>query len=461
MILMAKCGLRKPFASLALSLVIIAAFSLYIVSQLILSAQNTYALSWKTETVEKYVGKFTSIAVDSSGKPHISYYDAGNGYLKYAVKSSNSWLIENVTKAGPGNDGSSFIFSSIAVDSSGKPHISYYDENDDLLKYAVKSSNGNWNVMTVDSGKYSGLFTSLAIDSSNNPHISYHGFAQGLTNGDLKYAVKSSNGNWTTEVVDSDGDTGLFTSLAIDSSNNPHISYGRYPSLFAHSQAILKYASKSNGSWTTEVVNSTDNVGWYTSLAIDSSNNPHISYYEENNGFLKYASKSNGSWTTEVVDSSGDVWRFTSLAIDSSNNPHISYFNITDKDLKYASKSNGSWTKEVVDSSGDVGRFTSIALDSSSNIHISYYNATFPFSLKYASATLPRSVESPITVGEVTLSGLKYRVTVETKCTESVGRACLHMEVVRVCVGAQCFNVPKPGTPPCCPACDVAFLRRC
>jgi hypothetical protein len=43
-------------------------------------------------------------------------------------------------------------------------------------------------------------------------------------------------------------------------------------------------------------------VGAYTSIKVDASNNPHISYYDRDNGNLKYAHKSGGVWSSEPAD---------------------------------------------------------------------------------------------------------------------------------------------------------------
>src|SRR5215216_4487861 len=252
-------------------------------------------------------------------------------------------------------------------------YISYYDatnNGDGNLRVAYSSTLPNqWKKITLDSSGDVGRYSSIAMGSNCSVHISYYD----ATHGNLKYA-KGVAGLWSTETIDFCNyfgcffDVGRYSSIAIDSNNNPHISY------YDATLGDLMYAKKSGGVWTYETVHFTGDVGLDTSIAIDSNNVPHISYYDATNGNLRYAKKSGGVWTKETVHFTGDVGLDTSIAIDSNNVPHISYYDHSNKDLKYAKKSGGVWTKETVDSAGDVGEYSSIRLDASNNPHISYHD---------------------------------------------------------------------------------------
>jgi hypothetical protein len=93
------------------------------------------SLNWNpSETVESGVNgcEHSSIAVDSLGIVHISYN--ADGMLKYATGVSGCWVIHSVD-----NSGNVGLYNSIGVDSKDNVHISYYDSESGVLKYATRA----------------------------------------------------------------------------------------------------------------------------------------------------------------------------------------------------------------------------------------------------------------------------------------------------------------------------------
>lgn len=348
---------------------------------------------WKIETIdtENNVGKYTSIAIDKNNYPHISYCDdAIEGNLKYAKWNGSSWDKEVIDTA----KNTCLMHSSMVIDKKSRSHISYYEGPAVFsLKYA-KYSKTSCNIEEIESLTRPGFGgISIALDGNNYPHISY---VEGLTSGSIStftanYKLKYTwwdGDSWEGKDIDSVNytaasippDVGIAnTSLALDTNYDAHISYYYNDA----STMGLKYAFWNGSSWETNFVDSSGNVGKYSSLKLDSEGNSYVSYYDDSLGNLKYAQLIGSEWSKDAIDEVDDVGQYTLLELDSNNNPHISYYDATNKNLKYAHRVGSSWSVETVDSTGDVGQYSSLALDESDCPHISYYDADNG-DLKYA-----------------------------------------------------------------------------
>ncbi|MBN1784612.1 MAG: carboxypeptidase regulatory-like domain-containing protein [Candidatus Bathyarchaeota archaeon] len=321
------------------------------------------------ETVDAalMVGVDTSIVLDSFDRPHISYFDDYWDDLKYARWTGSAWSVEPVDTVG--NVGHE---SSIALDSSNYAHISCIEEIDaslGYLKYA-RWTGLTWSVESVSNA--SGLSdTCIAVDSGGYPHIVFQSYEHGY----VWYARKTGSG-WSVGPVDSSEPSGC-VSLALDSLDRAHISYN------VETSRDLKYARWTGTTWSIETVESSGEVGRSSSIALDSMDRPHISYEDGSNFNLKYARWTGSAWSIETVDAAASVGQFTSLALDSIDRPHIGYSDHNWLDLKYARWTDLGWLIWAIDTVGNVGPYVSIDLDSSDHAHISYWDWD-NFNLKYA-----------------------------------------------------------------------------
>jgi hypothetical protein len=208
------------------------------------------------------------------------------------------------------------FYTSIALDQNDHPSISFYEvdnsEGDRLARLRTVTWNGQfWAVTTVDSTRGTGKFNSIAVDSKGHPHIAYANV--NYENASLRYAYW--NGDfWKTEFVEGEGIPGTHrwsVSMILDKDDNPHVTYTDVPDL------LVKYATKKNGHWKIEAVDSLGREGYPDryGIALDNDGTPYISYYDARAGLLKVAHRQGVQWVTEVVDS-GFAGFQSSLQID-------------------------------------------------------------------------------------------------------------------------------------------------
>ena len=87
---------------------------------------NLVKAGWESETVDNsgdVIAYFSSLAVDSGDRPHISYADP-SGNTMYASYNGSNWEIETVDYLMIPITPSLPPYNSIALDSTDIPHIS-------------------------------------------------------------------------------------------------------------------------------------------------------------------------------------------------------------------------------------------------------------------------------------------------------------------------------------------------
>ncbi len=187
---------------------------------------------WDHETVDSTdsLGEGLSMFIGENDVIYITYYNTFSSMLKYVNNANGTWGTPESIEAG----GAGGIGSAITVDQNGNERISYVDTATGILKYAERR-NGVWMYQKVDLAGC-GKEISMAMDSLGRAHISYYD----PIGQDLRYAtsitVPSAPLNLTVDV-----DTGSVTlnwDLPINDGGAPIIHYLIYRGSTAESLTV-------------------------------------------------------------------------------------------------------------------------------------------------------------------------------------------------------------------------------
>ncbi len=286
-----------------------------------------------------------------------------------------------VAPDGPGSVG---LGSSLTLDAAGNPVIAYFDEQFFALKL-VRCGNPNCTVNNTFASFTSptdvvGLNASVELDGAGRPVLTHRAFLAG----DLLFLhcgnAACTSGNFTA-ALDSADDVGYFTSLELDSADHPVVAY------YDQTSGDLKVLTCQDEICASKTISAPDtggDVGRFASLALDASGNPVVAYSDSTNGNLKVLhcgdATCSANNTITAPDTNGNVGAYASLALDSSGNPVVAYQDVSNLDLKLlhcgdptCSTSN---TITTPGSGANVGHYASLELDSSGVPVVSYFDET-------------------------------------------------------------------------------------
>ncbi len=299
--------------------------------------------SWVIDVVQDDQTSSHSLAFDPEGNPCIAFLRAPQT-VKYARLSEGTWTIETVEIMQGWLDSATNF--SLAIDSSGSPHLAYFIYAIDArgqetrapigpLRYATRSASG-WTFADVDTDSDAGSTLSLALDSDNRPGIVYFNYPD-------YWMARWTGSEWVTELI-ADlpvGGGSSSCSLEFDSQGHPHVA------LFQRSYDLeqLLYGAKHSATWIFDTVDPTPLSGSDNSLELDSLGNPWISYRQGGSGQsrVKLARRINSEWIVGEVTPLGTLASVPSFALDSSDRPWIGYYDQTHAEVRVA-----TWDESVV-----------------------------------------------------------------------------------------------------------------
>jgi hypothetical protein len=201
------------------------------------------------------------------------------------------------------------------------------------LEYYRQDDSGEWVVESVGTGPLTYQYaTSIAIHPDGTAHITYYD----QNENDLALASRDDSG-WSITAVDSEGDTGMFSSLVIDGDGRFHVSYFQKT---GDNSGMVRYATRGpeDPSWETRTVGELHKLVFghigarnITSMALDSKGNPWIAYTDEKSVML--AAWDGSTWKIDMVIDAGsaDLGQLVLLELDSQDRPHLVYFEVTNK----------------------------------------------------------------------------------------------------------------------------------
>ncbi len=273
--------------------------------------------SWVTSLIEpmpasQFYDNPTWIAVDTSNVVHITYMYPHGVY--YCTNASGSWVTSKI------ENGAEYQYRTIGamkVDSTGQIVFAYI--NSSGIQYITRApQSSSWSVTTIATGYDSRTFArSLVIDSNNKLHVAGNVIQEGTDYGRYLIYGTNLNGSWTERLIMDDENDYNYESfeIALDTKNNAHIIYVRYPEsynrIFYPYIAEIRYATNRSGEWVAKHIAQRIRIG-YSNISVSVDENDHVHFalgstfsFISDSPPLVYLTNASGAWKTSKIDFNG------------------------------------------------------------------------------------------------------------------------------------------------------------
>jgi uncharacterized repeat protein (TIGR01451 family) len=307
----------------------------------------TATAPWTTyEVITKHLSycTFPSLGYRDS-TPHVSYFE-GNYTVRYGQRNG-SWQTEEIDDLGSGMQ-----FGTALDIRDGQVAIAYavyqfdYPDYPMTIRLASRPLTGtSWTTKTVDDfvSDYFGLsWPTMALGGNGRAHLAYYHSPDKT----LRHVVGSQT--LTTTAVDESRSFGA-AAIKLGNGGNTHIAY---------LSGGLRYALNLSGTttWTKTLVDPSVGDDWnvWTSLAVDAADVPHVAYVDSGQP-VYHATMSGTTWITRQVDARDDVQNSgISIGASTTGTAHLTYLDVEGGDLvvRHAAFDGSGWTTETLATAG-------------------------------------------------------------------------------------------------------------
>ncbi|HEV2293139.1 MAG TPA: S8 family serine peptidase [Tepidisphaeraceae bacterium] len=310
-------------------------------------------------------GNDSSLAYDEDGVLHVVYYHAAKRTLEHVIRATDGgWSQAQIIDSSDADVGN---YSSMALDENGRPAVAYFDALVGDLKFA-RYDGDDWSISRIDTRGITGLYPSLVFDRDGAPVISYYFKSSNAASGDLRLARHDGN-DWVTKTLDSNNDVGRHTTMAMDGNGRLAIAYDNTTT------GHLRYIRQtSSGGWIKSAIDTTTQGVSWMSLAFDDSNRPNISYYDAHPADLKFARLNDGQWQTQRLASRGAVGLYNRLVFDDEGAANVLFFNRQINELHRFRGSFDGWSHSSVETGG--GRYLAATLAPNGALTYAWFAST-------------------------------------------------------------------------------------